>query len=128
MRYTSDLTDKQWERVKGLLGNARKRKYDKRELVNAVLYVVKTGCQWRNLPKDFPEWNAVYHFYSRAMVKGVWDTILRALVEKTRQTAGRNPSPSYALIDSQSVKTVAASEERGIDGGEKRKGESGISS
>jgi putative transposase len=125
MRYTSDLTDKQWEIVKPLLGKTRNRKYDKRELVNAVLYVVKTGCQWRNLPKDFPEWNAVYHFYSRAMAKGVWTAILRALVEKTRRGAGRSPSPSYALIDSQSVKTVAASEERGIDGGKKRKGESG---
>ena len=128
MRYTSDLTDKQWEIIKPLLCKTRNRKYNKRELVNAVLYVVKTGCQWRNLPKDFPEWNAVYHFYSRAMTKGVWDAILRTLVEKTRQTAGRNPSPSYALIDSQSVKTVAASEERGIDGGKKRKGESGTSS
>lgn len=128
MRYTSDLTDKQWEIVRPLLGKTRNRKYDKRELVNAVLYVVKTGCQWRNLPKDFPEWNAVYHFYSRAMAKGVWDEILRALVKKTRQTAGRNPSPSYALIDSQSVKTVAASEECGIDGGKKRKVEKGTSS
>ena len=81
-----------------------------------MLYVVKTGCQWRNLPKDFPEWNAVYHFYSRAMAKGVWDAILLALVKKTRESADRNPSPSYAIIDSQSVKTVAASEERGIDG------------
>ena len=73
MRYTSDLTDTQWELVRPLLGKTRNRKYDKRELVNAVLYVVKTGCQWRNLPKDFPEWNAVYHFYSRAMAKGVWE-------------------------------------------------------
>ena len=61
------------------------------------------------------------------MQKGVWDAILRALVEKTRKNAGRNPSPSYAIIDSQSVKTVAASEERGIDGGKKRKGESDTS-
>ena len=128
MRYTSDLTETQWEIVRPLLGKTRNRKYDKRELVNAVLYVVKTGCQWRNLPKDFPEWNAVYHFYSRATAKGVWDALLRALVEKTRQNAGRNPSPSYALIDSQSVKTVAGSEERGIDGGKKRKDESGTSS
>lgn len=127
MRYTSDLTEAQWEIVRPLLGKTRKRKYDKRELVNAVLYVVKTGCQWRNLPKDFPQWNAVYHFYSRAMAKGVWDTILHALVEKTRKNAGRNSLPSYALIDSQSVKTVAASEERGIDGGKKQKGESGTS-
>ena len=97
MRYTSDLTDNQWEKVKPLLGKMRNRKYDKRELVNAVLYVVKTGCQWRNLPKDFPEWNAVYHFYSRAKEKGVWDAMLRFLVCETRVKAGRNPCPSYGI-------------------------------
>ena len=123
MRYTSDLTDNQWEIIKPLLGVTRNRKYDKRELVNAVLYVVKTGCQWRNLPKDFPEWNAVYHFFSRAKDRGVWDVILAKLVEMTRIKAGRNPEPSYALIDSQSVKTVYASANRGYDGGKKQKGE-----
>jgi putative transposase len=124
MKYSSDLTDTQWEFVKPLLGVTRNRKYDKRELVNAVLYVVKTGCQWRNLPKDFPEWNAVYHFYSRAKIRGVWDRILAKLVEITRLNAGRNANPSYAIIDSQSVKTCYASAERGIDGGKKQKVES----
>ena len=128
MRYTSDLTDSQWEKIKPLLGRTRNRKYEKRELVNAVLYVVKTGCQWRNLPKDFPEWNAVYHFYSRARDKGVWDAILRFLVSEVRTKAGRNPTPTYGIIDSQSVKTVTASDERGIDGGKKRKGASDTSS
>jgi putative transposase len=123
MRYTSDLTDKQWAIIKPLLGVTRNRKYSKRELVNAVLYVVKTGCQWRNLPENFPEWNAVYHFYSRAKSKGVWDRILAKLVEMTRLKASRNANPSYAIIDSQSVKTTSASEERGFDGGKKRKDE-----
>ena len=126
MRYTSDLSDGQWEIVKPLLGATRNCKYEKRELVNAVLYVVKTGCQWRNLPKDLPEWNAVYHFYSRAKAKGVWAMILQALVERTRKNAGRALSPTYGIIDSQSVKTVAASEECGIDGEKKRKDENGI--
>jgi putative transposase len=123
MRYTSDLTNSQWDIIKPLLGKTRNRKYDKRELVNAVLYIVKTGCQWRNLPKDFPEWNAVYHFFSRAKKKGVWDIILDKLVEMTRIKAGRNSAPSYALIDSQSVKTVYASDNRGYDGGKKQKDE-----
>ena len=122
MRYTSDLSDKQWFVIKPLLGKTRNRKYDKRELVNAVLYVVKTGCQWRNLPKDFPEWNATYHFYSRARDKGIWDKILLHLVERTRKKAGRTSMPSYGIIDSQSVKTVSASEDRGFDGGKKDKG------
>jgi putative transposase len=127
MRYTSDLTDGQWEVVKPLLGRTRNRKYDKRELVNAVLYLVKTGCQWRNLPKEFPEWNAVYHFYARARAKGVWDAVLAHLVGKSREKAGRKPSPTYGVVDSQSVKTTAASEGRGIDGGKKRKAGKGIS-
>ena len=61
MRYTSDLTDAQWEQIKDYFPAGNKRKYEKRELVNAVLYLVKTGCQWRNLPKDFPSWKAVSH-------------------------------------------------------------------
>jgi putative transposase len=124
MRYTSDLTDSQWVVIEPLLGKTRKRKYAKRELMNAVLYVVRTGCQWRNIPKDFPLWTAVYRFYSRLRDKGIWDKILQYLVSETRTKAGRKASPSYGIVDSQSVKTVAASENRGIDGGKKRKAES----
>jgi len=87
-----------------------------RELVNAVLYLVKTGCQWRNLPKDFPNWKAVSMFYYRAQQKGIWEKVLKMLVKKTRKTNGRNENLGYALIDSQSVKTTAASEKRGYDG------------
>ena len=112
MRYTSDLTDAQWEQIKEYFPAGNKSKYDKRELVNAVLYLVKTGCQWRNLPKDFPNWKAVSMFYYRAQKKGVWDKILKMLVKKTRTAQGRNEEPTYALIDSQSVKTTAASENR----------------
>ena len=66
MRYTSDLTDAQWEQIKDYFPAGNKSKYEKRKLVNAVLYLVKTGCQWRNLPKDFPNWKAVSMFYYRA--------------------------------------------------------------
>lgn len=117
MRYTSDLTDAQWEQIKEYFPTGNKSKYDKRELVNAVLYLVKTGCQWRNFPKDFPNWKAVSMFYYHAQKKGVWDKILKMLVKKTRKVQGRNEEPTYALIDSQSVKTTAASEKRGYDGG-----------
>lgn len=91
--------------------------YEKREQVNAALYLVKTGCQWRNLPKDFPNWKAVSMFYYRAQKKGIWDEILKMPVRKTREANGRNENPTYALIDSQSVKTVNNSEKRGYDGG-----------
>ena len=100
--------------------------YKKRELTDAVLYLVKTGCQWRHLPHDFPPYSTVHSYYRRARINGLWEKILQHLVLKTREDAGRSPEPTYALIDSQSVKTVAASEERGIDGGKKRKAGNGI--
>ena len=125
MKYTSDLTDSQWEIIKPMLKEAGYRSMDeKREQVNAVLYLVKTGCQWRNLPKDFPNWKTVYSFYRRACYNGTWDKIQRELVKKTRKAKGKNESPTYALIDSQSVKTAYGNEKRGYDGGKKRKDES----
>ena len=96
-------------------------------MTNAVLYLVDSGCKWRQLPHDFPPYSTVHSFYRRAKLSGLWDEMLEPLVKKTRTNAGRKESPSYAIIDSQSVKTVAASEERGIDGGKKRKVESDIS-
>jgi len=124
--YPSDLTDRQWAEIETLFTGLREYTWPKRELMDAVLYFVKTGCQWRHLPHDFPPYSTVHSFYRRARISGLWDKILQHLVPKTRQDAGRNPEPTYAIIDSQSVKTVAASEERGIDGGKKRKEESGI--
>ena len=94
-------------------------KHSKRELVNAVLYLVKTGCQWRLLPNDFPPYTAVWSFYRRAVKSGKWEKAMDALVRKVRKDNGRNENPTYAIIDSQSAKTVSASEERGIDGGKK---------
>jgi len=132
MRYPSDITDAQWELIEPIF-KARVRSYgnrakwSKRELVNAVLYLVKTGCQWRMLPKEFPPFYTVYAFFYRAGEKGIWEEIAGILVEKVRINAGRKAKPSYALIDSQSVKTTGAAKERGIDGGKKRKDESGIS-
>jgi len=124
--YPSDLTDTQWEEIKPLFSGMREYTWPKRELMDAVLYFVKTGCQWRHLPHDFPPCSTVHSFYRRAKLSGLWDTILRHLVKKTREDVGRKPTPSYGIIDSQSVKTVGASEKRGIDGGKKRKAENGI--
>ncbi len=121
MRYTSDLTDTHWEMIKEYFPSGNKNKYEKRELVNAVLYFVKTGCQWRDLPTDFPKWKAVSMFYYRAQKNGTWDKVQRMLVKKVRTQKGKNENPTYALIDSQSVKTTSASEGIGYDGGKKRK-------
>ncbi len=131
MKYESDLTTKQWNLIKGLFERENRGKHlrlhSKRKLINAVLYLNKTGCQWRQLPHDFPKYTTVSSFYQRAVKSGLWEKILALLVIKSRMQAGRNPQPNYSLIDSQSVKTTSASEERGIDGGKKRKAGSVIS-
>ena len=120
--YASDLTDRQWSLIAALFPPAgNKSKWEKRELVNAVLYLVENGCKWRNLPHDFPPHTTVSNFYYAAIRSGLWEKILAALVEKTRVNAGREAAPSYGIIDSQSVKTTGAAEERGIDGGKNKR-------
>ena len=123
MKYDSDLTTTQWNLIKHHFkedGRGKHfKKHSKRKLVNAVRYIEKTGCQWRLLPHDFPPYATVWSFYRRATQSGLWQKILADLVTKVRVDAGRNPDPSYGLIDSQSAKTTYAAEERGIDGGKK---------
>ena len=127
MRYTSDMTNSQWEIIKTILKKEKYRNIEnKREQINAVFYVVKTGCQWRNLPKDFPNWKTVYSFYRRACLNGIWIKIQKELVKKTRISNGKKENPTYVLIDSQSVKTASGNENRGYDGGKKRKEEKDI--
>ena len=85
------------------------------------MYLVKTGCQWRNLPKDFPNWKTVYSFYRRTCLNGTWDMLQMELVKKVRTQKGRRETPTYALIDSQSAKTAYSNEKRGYYGGKKQK-------
>lgn len=125
--YPSDLTDSQWEIIKDFFPAGNRSNYNKRSLVEAVLYIVKTGCQWRSLPHDYPPHYTVWSFYRRARITGTWDKVMKHLVKITRINAGRKENPSYALVDSQSVKTTSASDERGYDGGKKLKDESDIS-
>ena len=125
MSYPSSLTEQQWSFIEGHFSQGKygnMSKYVKKQLVDAVLYVTKTGCQWRQLPQEFPPWQTVYSFFRRAKRSGIWQQVLRDLVEKSRTRMGRHPLPTYGILDSQSVKTTSASEDRGIDGGKKGKG------
>lgn len=123
MRYTSNLTDEQWELIRPYVeysnGYGNRRKHPIREVLNAILYLNKTGCQWRNLPTDFPYWKTVHTYYSRLCERGKWEEILDALNKMSRQKKGRNETPTLAIVDAQSVKTTAHGNRRGYDGGKK---------
>ena len=95
--------------------------HERREILNAILYITKSGCQWRMLPKDFPPWQTVYDYFQQWCKKGIWEKTLDILNMKDRIKRGRTALPSYGIIDSQSTKTQYNSDERGIDGGKKGK-------
>ena len=121
-KYLSDLTDKEWKIIEHLFPYGNQAKVHKRSLINAIFYITKTGCQWRMLPNEFPHWSTVWSFFRRAKASGLWEEMNDLLVKETRVKAGKEESPTYSLIDSQSAKTTSASEERGFDGGKKTKG------
>lgn len=108
--YPSDLTDAQWAIIARLIPPAKAggcpRKTDMRALINGILYVNRTGCSWRMLPKDFPPWSTVHGYYRQFRLTGVWDRIYEVLRDRVRKQLGRRVSPSAAIIDSQSVKTA----------------------
>lgn len=121
--YPSDTTDKEWELIKSFFPPGNKSRWHKRSLVDAVFYIEETGCQWRQLPHDYPPYSTVWSFYRRVRESGLWGKMMDELVKKVRIIAGRQASPrTYGLIDSQSAKTVAASAGRGFDGGKRVKG------
>jgi putative transposase len=120
--YPSDLMDGQWQWICKLLPKAAKtgrRPIDRRWIINAILYVNRTGCQWRALPHDFPNWKTVYTVFWRWRKLGVWMRVHEALCRLVRQAAGKKPTPSVAIVDSQSIRTAEGGEERGYDAGKK---------
>jgi putative transposase len=124
MLYPTDVSDKEWLKIKDFFEQKRQfgrpLDHSRREMVNAIFYATKTGCQWRMLPNDFPPWSTVYYYFKKWNTEGVWEKVLDLLNKQGRILQGRNLDPSFGIIDSQSVKTQYSSDERGIDGGKKR--------
>lgn len=121
-KYPSDLTNRQWQLIRQLLpqpSRRGRRPIDRRRMLNAILYVIRTGCQWRMLPKDFPNWNTVYGLFWRWRNDGTWQKIHDALRAKTRKAAGKKSTPTVAIVDSQSTRTAEGGVERGYDSAKK---------
>lgn len=126
MRYASDLTDNEWNLIAYCFPKpatrGRPREHSFRELINAIFYLTKSGCQWRYLPEHFAPWGTVYHYFRKWKQNGLWQAIHDHLREHVRLVEGRRPHASAAIIDSQSVKSSEMSGERGYDAGKKING------
>ena len=108
--YPSDLTDAQWEELAPLIPPGKPgghpRTVDMREVINGILYVLRSGCTWRMMPHDLPPWSTAWGYFRRWRKDGAWERIHDALRPRVREAAGKEPTPSAAIIDSQSVKTT----------------------
>jgi putative transposase len=125
--YSTDLTDIEWEYLEPHLPaptrRGRPRLHATRKILDAVFYVLKSGCPWRLLPREFPPWETVYSWFRRWRMAGTWERLNAALREHLRLRLGRHPHPSAGVVDSQSAKTTGVGgEQRGYDGGKKVRG------
>jgi putative transposase len=126
-RYPTDLTDAEWEYIESLLTSPNKRGRPKihslRHVLDAVFYILRSGCAWRLLPREFPPWRVVYYWFRKWRIDGTFERLNSTLRERLRVGLGRNPHPSAGIVDSQSVKTSGTGgEARGYDGGKKVRG------
>jgi putative transposase len=116
--YPTGLKYSEWQLIMAFFPTAdrgRPCKWERWQIVNAILYVTRTGCQWRMLPTNLPPWQTVYGYFRRWTKQGLWEQLNTALVKTVRTKAGRNAQPNAAIIDSQSVKTSEGGEARGVD-------------
>ncbi|MCA9995796.1 MAG: IS5 family transposase [Anaerolineales bacterium] len=127
--YQSDLKDQEWKWLKKFLPapstkgtRGRPQEWSLREIVNALLYLLRTGCQWRMLPHDLPTWQTVYYHHRKWRSNKTWEKVNRLLSQEVRQQAGRETTPSAAIVDAQSVKTTLVKGKRGYDAGKKVNG------
>ncbi|MBU8898911.1 IS5 family transposase [Corallococcus sp. M34] len=124
--YPSDLTDEQWAHIERFVravgGGPKEQVHPRREVVNAILYVSRTGVQWRYLPHDLPDWQSVYHYFRLWKKDGTWKRVHDALRGKVRQAEGREHAPTAGIMDSQSVKASEEADSRGYDAGKQVKG------
>src|SRR5918999_1852722 len=128
-KYPTDLSDAEWAYLKPYLpapkkrGRGRPKVHSPRKILNAVFYLLKSGCPWRLLPRDFPPWKTVYHWFRKWRMDGTWERLNTALRERLRHRLRRNPQPSAGVVDLQSAKTTGVGgEARGYDGGKKVRG------
>ena len=125
--YPSDLNDAQWDLLAPFIpepsAQATRETISRREIVNAILYLLRTGCSWRQMPHDLPNGKTAYHYFRLWKRDGTWEKAMSSLRKQVRTQMGRDPEPSAAIIDSQSIKTSPVrGTERGFDGGKKNLG------